>query len=156
MGAGGREPGYQAIAARDQVLDDQVQVGKGGQPVSQRLPDGVDADGPARGMLDDIGGQELVQVVQPLVVRTRLGPLNTLVIGDNSRWDRHRRWTRHVRAESRRDRTHLARSAANQEIAAALVISHKTVKRHLDTIFARLGVSSRTAAATFAVRAGLV
>ena len=86
MGAGGREPGYQAIAARDQVLDDQVQVGKGGQPVSQRLPDGVDADGPARGMLDDIGGQELVQVVQPLVVRTRLGPLNTLVIGDNSRW----------------------------------------------------------------------
>jgi predicted ATPase/DNA-binding CsgD family transcriptional regulator len=50
----------------------------------------------------------------------------------------------------------LVEGKTNQEIAAALVISPKTVKRHLDNIFARLGVSSRTAAATLAVRAGLV
>jgi predicted ATPase/DNA-binding NarL/FixJ family response regulator len=50
----------------------------------------------------------------------------------------------------------LVEGKTNQEIAAALVISDKTVKRHLDNIFARLGVSSRTAAATLAVRAGLV
>jgi predicted ATPase/DNA-binding CsgD family transcriptional regulator/transcriptional regulator with XRE-family HTH domain len=50
----------------------------------------------------------------------------------------------------------LVEGKTNQEIAAALVISDKTVKRHLDNIFARLGVSSRTAAATLAIRAGLV
>jgi non-specific serine/threonine protein kinase len=50
----------------------------------------------------------------------------------------------------------LVEGKTNQEIAAALVISDKTVKRHLDNIFAKLGVSSRTAAATYAVRAGIV
>ena len=50
----------------------------------------------------------------------------------------------------------LVEGKTNHEIAAALVISDKTVKRHLDNIFARLGVSSRTAADTLAVRAGLV
>lgn len=43
----------------------------------------------------------------------------------------------------------------NKGIARALVISENTVKRYLKSIFAKLGVDSRTAAATLAVRAGM-
>ncbi|MBT2443717.1 helix-turn-helix transcriptional regulator [Streptomyces sp. ISL-36] len=46
--------------------------------------------------------------------------------------------------------------ASNRQIAAALVISEHTVARHLQNIFGKLGVSSRTAASTFALERGLV
>jgi DNA-binding CsgD family transcriptional regulator/Tfp pilus assembly protein PilF len=44
----------------------------------------------------------------------------------------------------------------DREIAAALFISHHTVMRHVSHILTKLGVDSRTAAATWAVRQGLV
>jgi predicted ATPase/DNA-binding CsgD family transcriptional regulator len=47
----------------------------------------------------------------------------------------------------------LARS--NREIASELVLSEKTVERHLSHIFTKLQVSSRTAAARLAVDAGI-
>jgi DNA-binding CsgD family transcriptional regulator len=49
----------------------------------------------------------------------------------------------------------LARGLSNRQIAAALVISEKTVARHLSNVFTKLGVTSRTAAAAFAVEQGL-
>jgi HD-GYP domain-containing protein (c-di-GMP phosphodiesterase class II) len=44
----------------------------------------------------------------------------------------------------------------NRKIAQQLVISDKTVERHLDNIFNKLGVSSRTSAVVFAVHQGIV
>jgi predicted ATPase/DNA-binding CsgD family transcriptional regulator len=49
----------------------------------------------------------------------------------------------------------VAEAHSNREIAAMLVLSEKTVERHLGHIFAKLEVSSRTAAARLAVQAGI-
>jgi len=43
----------------------------------------------------------------------------------------------------------------NRQIAAKLVLSERTVAHHVDSVFGKLGVSSRAAASAFAVREGL-
>ncbi|MCA9944764.1 MAG: response regulator transcription factor [Anaerolineales bacterium] len=50
----------------------------------------------------------------------------------------------------------LAQGLSNKEIAAALTIGEKTVKTHVSNILAKLGVVSRTQAALYAARIGLV
>ena len=50
----------------------------------------------------------------------------------------------------------VAAGESNRQIAEALVLSEHTVARHLQNIFAKLGLSSRTAAGAFAFEHGLV
>jgi DNA-binding NarL/FixJ family response regulator len=50
----------------------------------------------------------------------------------------------------------LAAGRSNRSIAAELVVSEHTVARHLNNIFAKLGVSTRSAATAFAFRHELV
>lgn len=50
----------------------------------------------------------------------------------------------------------LAQGRSNKEIAAELVIGEKTVKTHVSSILSKLDVPSRTQAALYAVRIGLV
>jgi two-component system NarL family response regulator len=50
----------------------------------------------------------------------------------------------------------LTRGRSNKEIASGLFISEDTVKSHLKTLFAKLGVQDRTEAAIAAIRHGIV
>jgi HD-GYP domain-containing protein (c-di-GMP phosphodiesterase class II)/DNA-binding CsgD family transcriptional regulator len=50
----------------------------------------------------------------------------------------------------------IARGRSNREVAALLVISPKTVGRHVENVYAKLGVSSRAAAAVFAMQQRLL
>ena len=50
----------------------------------------------------------------------------------------------------------VARGKSNREIAHALVISERTVARHVQNIFAKLRVSSRAAASVFAAEHDLL
>jgi DNA-binding NarL/FixJ family response regulator len=50
----------------------------------------------------------------------------------------------------------VARGLANKQIAAALSISEHTVKFHVSSIYAKLGVASRTEAVRSGVQRGLI
>lgn len=50
----------------------------------------------------------------------------------------------------------VAAGHTNREIAAMLIVSEHTVARHVQNIFTKLGVNTRTAAAAVAHRHGLV
>jgi DNA-binding NarL/FixJ family response regulator len=50
----------------------------------------------------------------------------------------------------------VAKGHTDREVAGTLVISPRTVNRHLSNIFVKLDVSGRTAAVVCAIRQGIV
>ena len=50
----------------------------------------------------------------------------------------------------------IARGRSNRQVAEELFISVKTVGRHVENVYAKIGVSSRAAAAVFAMRHNLL
>jgi DNA-binding NarL/FixJ family response regulator len=52
--------------------------------------------------------------------------------------------------------TLVASGMTNRAIAAQLVLSEKTVARHISNIFTKLGLSSRAAATAYAYKNGLM
>jgi HD-GYP domain-containing protein (c-di-GMP phosphodiesterase class II) len=50
----------------------------------------------------------------------------------------------------------VARGASNREIAAALVITEKTARNHVERTYAKIGVSNRIGASMYALQHGLV
>ena len=50
----------------------------------------------------------------------------------------------------------LAEGLSNKEMAQILSVSPRTINFHLDNIYSKLGVSSRTEAAVYALRQGWV
>ena len=86
----------------------------------------------------------------------------------SSSWERRRTSPRPARCDGREAETHgltsrelevlrlIASGKSNREIASALVISEHTVARHVQNIFAKLRVTSRTAAGAFAFEHDLV
>jgi len=52
--------------------------------------------------------------------------------------------------------THLAEGASNDEIAAALFISPKTVERHRENIMRKLNLHSRSELVRYAIRKGII
>ena len=50
----------------------------------------------------------------------------------------------------------VAQGHTDREIAETLVISHRTVNRHLSNIFVKLDVPGRAAAVAYAIRKGMV
>ena len=105
-------------------------------------------------LLKDANGAELVRAIRAAAEgKVQLSP------DAAARLAREIRSPAHVERLTRRETEILklvAGGLANKEVARRLSLSEKTVKVHLNNVFSKLGVHSRTQAALHAIRTGIV
>lgn len=105
-------------------------------------------------LIKDTRGDELVRAIRDAAEgRVHLSP------DAATRLAKDLRQTERVELLTQRETSVLrlvAEGLANKEIARRLSITEKTVKAHLNNIFAKLDVHSRTQAALHAIRSGIV
>jgi DNA-binding NarL/FixJ family response regulator len=105
-------------------------------------------------LLKDVGGDELCQAIRAAAAgRVQLSPQAAARLMHEIRAPEH--------SEDLTKREHevlrlLARGLSNKEIAQRLCLGEKTVKSYVSNILVKLGVQSRTQAALYALRFGLV
>ncbi|MDB4897377.1 MAG: two-component response regulator [Firmicutes bacterium] len=137
--------------------------GLGGMAERARLLGGqllVDAAPGAKGyLLKDAPPEELLQGIEAVAAGRSLLPphiasklMNVISHGGPARAEPAEQPTERELEILR----HMARGAANKEIAAALYISENTVKTHVSNLFQKLGVRDRTEAVTKALGRGLI
>lgn len=105
-------------------------------------------------LIKDTSGDELVQAIRDAAEgRVHLSPVAATRLAKDLRHPENR-----LESLTERETSVLrlvAEGLANKEIARRLSISEKTVKAHLNNVFAKLDVHSRTQAALQAVRSGI-
>jgi NarL family two-component system response regulator LiaR len=104
-------------------------------------------------LIKDTKGDELVRAIHDAAEgRVRLSPEAATILAKDLRPPEG------MKSLTERETSVLrlvAKGLANKEIASRLVISEKTVKAHLNSIFAKLDVRNRTQAALQAIRSGI-
>lgn len=105
-------------------------------------------------LLKDTNGAELVRAIRSAAEgKVQLSPEAATRLAREVRSPGH---VEHLTEREAEILRLVARGLANKEIARQLSISEKTVKVHLNNVFGKLGVHSRTQAALHAIRAGMV
>lgn len=131
-----------ALGMPDRILAAAVGYQSALEPRPYRTP--LDADGAARRIRDRVRAGELDPVAAEAVLAAA---------GHRGRGSR-------VRPDGLTPREVevlclVARGASNKEIAAALVISEKTARNHVERTYAKIGVANRIGASMYALRHGL-
>jgi DNA-binding NarL/FixJ family response regulator len=113
-----------------------------------------DDDGGFAILARDASGDEIVAAVH--AVAAGMAVVQARTLRETASAPAAERSTERLSPRERDVLGELARGAPNKQIAARLGISEHTVKFHIGSIFAKLGVASRTEAVTRGVRLGLI
>lgn len=108
-------------------------------------------------VLKDVAGSELIDTIYKVmngevVIHPRVA---SRLVRELTRADRKKDTVRLTKRE-RDVLTCLVKGNTNKEMADAMLISEKTVKNHLTSIFRKLGVKDRTQAAVYALKNHIV
>jgi DNA-binding NarL/FixJ family response regulator len=106
-------------------------------------------------LIKDEAGSMIVEAIRG-VARGERGWFSRRISAQLPRWVKDQNRPAQLTDRELQVLGHLVSGLSNQEIAALLVLSEKTVEKHLEEVYSKLGVKSRVAAAVHAIREGLL